>query len=763
MSKGMLRRSSGSVRTSGDVHHQHVAGWRWTRHTPPWLGTLAVFGLTLLFRSVDWGAHTAGTRIVALLLFVPSIAALSYVARQYAKPRFPFIATHLQWTIIGLGALFVGTLLVGPATWWCWVAGFGGATLCLSWNVRSIEALRSHDHESRERTGDSPWDRIGLSDMHPKNVQHSPGRTVLTVVGERGKGAMDMIRARDGFTNLIGARPGGVQVVRSLTRANEAQVIVNHVDHLSTPTPRPSWDGRYRSVAEGIPIGVYEDGEVLNAWLAGRSGQAPTLLQVMGMTRSGKSHLFRLFALGLSECYDATLWVSDTVKASQTLWPLLPAIDRLESVKDGSGTRRMIQDVQAIVTWRSDYLGGVGLSDDILAYRRRFLADDERLDAWKPECGLSLLVVWLEEAARVLPNSSAWTRVCESGLSTGVVPIDSMQRADYSNKPTGARAQVASGICFGVNDPGDSSFVLGPTAQEASQLHEWKTRYPGRFMADCMFADPGRIALPLVTFWSESIVQVAERSIAINGPRMARLTPWEINVCSTPYVRPTDGEEVTITVRPSVRPSVESTDGRTAVTSSLADAVRTVVEHETSDIRRTEHGEEITEDMINEVDPDGGRHPDDVLPADESGLVQALSVEDGQPVPGPCGPDEGWTLPNPNEDAPDLTAEEAHGRWVQVLQEVWRGTSRQTREGYRLLLLKDLVEAYGPSRSRPWIHERLNAMVEADMAVRFRRGVYALTVDPHVATIPITQRVDEGGDPSDVLFADIGPDEGVSA
>ncbi len=752
MSSSMMRRTPGTSRVSGDAH-RHIAGWRWARHTPPWLGTSATLALALAFRNASWGADTLFERVAALVLLAIATWVLLTVAAQYARPRFPFVATHLRWTIVTLSVLFGVTVLIGAPVAWCWIAGAASITLCLSWNLRSTDVLRSHDHEEKGQKEQSAWDRIGLGDFEPKVIENNASRVVLSVKGKMGKGAGDLIRLAGPLGNMLEARPGSVQVVRSPEASNRARVIVNKIDHLSIPTPRPGWDGRYHSIADGIPIGVYEDGTVLNAWLAGKSGQAPTLLQVMGMTRSGKSHLFRLFAWGFSECHDVVLWVSDTVKSSQTLWPLLPAIDRLESGKDGAGTRRMILDVQNIITWRSNYLGNEGLDDTALRYRRRFLADDERPDAWKPGCGLSLLVVWLEEAARVLPNSTAWTRVCESGLSTGVVPIDSMQRADFSNKPTGARSQVASGICFGVNDAGDSSFVLGPTAQEASQLDLWKTRYPGRFLADCMFADPDRISLPLVTFWSDTIVKDAERAIAVNGPRMARLTDWEVNMCSTPYVRPADTSSGRVTVEVSVRPEGAPsgrTDGRTAVTGSLADAVRTATD---DDLDRLD-GVPITEDMIDEIDPDGRQDPSVRPDPTDVQLEAALSVEDGQPLPGPCSPGEGWQLHI--EDGGRLSPEEAHARFVDVLCHVWEESKRMTRENYRIIQRMDLVTAYGPYRSRPWIQERLNTLAEKNMATALGGGRWAILVDPREATVPVTECVESDDSPSDLLFADSG-------
>jgi hypothetical protein len=201
--------------------------------------------------------------------------------------------------------------------------------------------------------------------------------------------------------------------------------------------------------------------------------------------------------------------------------------------------------------------------------------------------------------------------------------------------------------------------------------------------------------------------------------------------------------------RPSVRPS----ESRPAIPSSLSDAVaRTIEEAETD-------GPPITPDDIDSADPDGRRHPDDIVSPDED----ALSVEDGQPLPGPCGPDEGWSLPDPGADAPNLTPDEAYAAWSDAFTRVWLASTQRSHDGYRVVTLAALVQELGPVRSRPWVHERLNDMARMEQAERLRRGRYVIYIDPREIALPLTVSDESGEDASDALFADNTPSDGVSA
>ena len=215
-----------------EARHQHIMGWRWARHTPPWIGAGALFALALIFRGASWGLDSLPARMAGVAFVGGSAFALLRVATEYARPRFPFITVHLRWTILGLATLSSVTLLIGAPIWWRWIGLSGAAVLCLSWNLRNTDVLKSHDHESKDNHKPTQWDNIGLTNLTPSVTERSASRTVLKVVGSAGRGAVDMIRASEPFTNLIGARPGGVQVVRSLEAANKATVIINHIDHL---------------------------------------------------------------------------------------------------------------------------------------------------------------------------------------------------------------------------------------------------------------------------------------------------------------------------------------------------------------------------------------------------------------------------------------------------------------------------------------------------------------------------------------------------
>ena len=230
------------------------------------------------------------------------------------------------------------------------------------------------------------------------------------------------------------------------------------------------------------------------------------------MSRSGKSHLFRIFVWGLSETFDAVLWVSDTIKGAQTLSPVMPAISRYENTREG--TRVMLDDVERIIRYRSEALGKL------------------HLDEWQPGCGMPALFVWVEEAARVLGGNERWTRLAESSLSTGIIMVDSMQRTDHRNKSTSARSQVASSLCFGVNDPEDSAMVLSERVQAVSQAHNWKTRHQGRLHEDIVRDDYEHQIMPARTFLHDDIIAEIRDAISANASRMGQLDAGSLAVCA---------------------------------------------------------------------------------------------------------------------------------------------------------------------------------------------------------------------------------------
>lgn len=659
-----------------------IPGTNLDEYAAPWIGLILIVIIgwqlrTHLFTSW-WVRIVAGT-----LAFLCSVVVTFFVS-EYARPRNEFLRLHAVGTTLIVGGMLSVSIWAGLARAWLYSLIFLLPTLALTWNVRQIRIIRGEGKDTHD-VRNSWIEALGTDGTKVVDVKRDDRTVRLKVRGLHGKSAKDVAALVPGLNAITGLHPGAVRAIESPHRADEADIILNLEDSLNVDSGRPAWDGVRRSIADGIPLGVYEDGEIVTLVLLGSKSFAPSQLQVMGMSRSGKSHLFRIFVWGLSETFDAVLWVSDTIKGAQTLSPVMPAISRYENTREG--TRVMLDDVERIIRYRSEALGKL------------------YLDEWQPGCGMPALFVWVEEAARVLGGNERWTRLAESSLSTGIIMVDSMQRTDHRNKSTSARSQVASSLCFGVNDPEDSAMVLSERVQAVSQAHNWKTRHQGRFHADIVSADYEHQIMPARTFWHDDIIAELRDAISANASRMGQLDAGSLAVCARKEeVIPMPVPDQRKPIAPSaVRPSSVGPDG-------------------------------MTDADVDDVDPDG--RPEPLSPDEQTERAEA----DGEIGPPSAVP---WALPNPDAgtDGPTLSSSERHATFVRTVADLASRATERTSNGHPVVQISDVHDAlarvpgWRPSM-RPWTATRMTMMCETGAAERLRRGRYAIHIVPTPDVVP---------------------------
>ncbi|MDF5759121.1 hypothetical protein [Spongiactinospora sp. TRM90649] len=243
------------------------------------------------------------------------------------------------------------------------------------------------------------------------------------------------------------------------------------------------WPGPSRpahSVADPIRLGLWQDLDEIEYTIVGHH------LQIMGKTGAGKSigGAWNYLAEVVSRA-DVAVFAADITKGEQTLGPLREALHRFETTKDG--TRKMLSELHAQVNPRTDHLAAKGLA------------------TWKPGCGLTYWLVWLEEFPDIfdaLPDKEqeAFLSMLKAIRSAGGTIVMSLQRSDYTQMPTLARGQLAK-MCFGVDNTQDASFGLSEAQQDAGARPElWASKQPGMAYLDAPSIPDGRIALPLRTY-----------------------------------------------------------------------------------------------------------------------------------------------------------------------------------------------------------------------------------------------------------------------
>jgi hypothetical protein len=699
----------------------------------PWLVVPGVPVLGLVCGAI-WSNLWAKLGMAILMLLVT--AAVSWAGYRYSSKREEFQRRHVGFTIAGSGAAIVVWMFTGwgsaigtgqvtgpgsgiaaavksvihptfAAQVWGSIYIVGAAGVVLAWNIRRSEVVRGDGRDDHDES--KGWDEVvGLPGSRARIVDQTADHVRVRVRTAGGQDADDVSKAARAIQAIIpGARMGSIRAVPSPSGlAVERDLIMMKRDPLEKPPSRPEWDGQRRSIVDGFRPGLCEDASPVAVHVAGGKKMPPTNMQVMGGTRTGKSHFFRLCTLDISECDDVVLWVSDTIKGAQTIKPLMPAIDWFARTK--SETHAMLAALDKVVRARADDLG-----------RRGY-------DEWSPKCGFPLLIVWIEEAARVLGDSERFVRLAESVLSAGVVLVNSMQRASHDNLPTSARANIAAAVCFAVRSDTDASFVLPDDVMETQVAHLWYTeleRRQGYFYAVAPGVSPEQRPMAKRTWWMDRAD--IERAVAANAPGMAALDDLSVRAAGEAYANRSAGRNVGASSGGRSGPSVDG-NAPGYVDGTVDGWPGPSVDDEADD----DYFDDVDDDELTvvEIDPEDARDMDEIDPREPLPEVDGPDVEFGpQGTPGP-----------------ELTGAARHEAWLGVLDEVARRQPPQD-DGSVTVEMSDLLDAWlqvpGVSPStRPWLHERLNELINHDppLAERLRKGRYRLLPGKPGVTAPVT-------------------------
>ncbi|GLZ15654.1 sporulation protein SsgA [Actinomadura sp. NBRC 104425] len=455
---------------------------------PPW----AILGITW---PVAWIGHAGwgDGQAAAWMSMGGTAATIGLGALTWVVSHSRDLLGRLHSTATTTGATLWGTVAIitgpdHPAT--LGVYYLGGISLAASWNIR--KAIRSKDPQSdtdKDPMGslfDRAKERFGLKNAQVKTLEVDGRRikgTLQLPPGERTQS--EMLRKTEELESGLRFPPGSVVLAPDEDDASRMHITVTDPRVMKRPIPWPGPSKPGASIAEPLRLGVYQDGTEALFHLVG------VHIQVMGMTGSGKSiGAFRNIAAEVITRQDAVLIVVDLAKSTQTVGPLLNGIARFVETKAElvEFIRTLVRDIPE----RTAYLAEHG-------YQK-----------WQSGCGLTYQVIFIEEAAKVFDelgsrDEELLLQALKEARSAGVSIILSMQRADYTQMPTIARAQLAR-MTFGVASSEDASFGLSERQQAADASPElWANHQPGMCYLDAPGVPETHYAMPLRTYaWGSS-------------------------------------------------------------------------------------------------------------------------------------------------------------------------------------------------------------------------------------------------------------------
>ncbi|TMR95597.1 hypothetical protein [Nonomuraea basaltis] len=610
----------------------------------PWITGVFAYGLAVALHYILYSPDTIAGWSSFTTICVLVLTGITY-GQSHARGTWGKVHTTLSTFLAGMWT--VAVVISGPGHPVLWRLGVvGGITMALSWNIRTVIRLKGWDQPG---TFSDPlsflFDRTkgdaGFSGAKMTTVEQGEAKIKARLDLPAGEKVAEDAQKKAGYLeSAMHLPPGTMSVTTNRDDAAAADVTLSDPRVMEKPIhwPGPSRPGG--SAADPLQPGIWQDLEKVLYLVTGHH------LQIMGMTGSAKSFGGAWSLLGelitrdgtrhaeeTGESADAVVVLGiDITKGEQTFGPLRPALHRLETTEEGA--KKLIDDLESILKKRTDWLS-----------ERDYLK-------WAPGCGLSYIVLWIEEAADVFDviDMDKFNRLMKALRSGGGTVVYSLQRGDSTQVPTLTKGQ-AGYMCFGVANSHDASWGLSEAMEAAGAQPElWENRSPGMAYLGAPTIPRERIALPMRAYdWGATDEERnrAMRAHAADWPASARTPdPITATICSP----------------------AASVDGQEAA-------------GDDEDVKN------VSSEYLNTDDPD---------PDVQGGIDDEIDdLPDGEP---------------PLEFAPpaqSMTAEERGAALMKRLQELWDDGARDFSSGD----LKPLWETTDMSRS--WVQKTLKRLVQA--------------------------------------------------
>lgn len=478
----------------------------------PWVLLLVVLAAGAVAHAY-WGADAVLPWITsALTLAVAGLTWLSWVVT--AKNRFgPLGRAHVAVTVAATGVWLLLAIVLSP-----WTRGvidafwFGGAVLALSWNLRGVihrPARKSGDGDedgptTPRKAGARFMASLGMKgdNIVPEEVNEFRvgGRLALTSGNHTFEDAQKLAPK---IATALGIPMAGVRIAENTDNAAEPEFSFTLRDVLnkSIPWPGPAHVGG--TPFDPIPMGVYETGKPMRKTVADKTGAKQEITQ--GMTGAGKSSGAKIELAEHMTRRETALMVVDTVKGLQTFAWAAPGLALF--IIDTAKAQALLMKLMKVVTGRASWLGARGLSE------------------WRPGCGLSFLVVQIEEAGNLLAEigDEELELLVKAARSAGVRIVVSLQRPSHDQISTTARAQLGTVTCYGMASDDPVCMLPDAVTDAGANPRKWNDRQPGCCYVAGTGISVGDAATPLRNYDAE--MAQLEAHAADWGPRMDPVDP----------------------------------------------------------------------------------------------------------------------------------------------------------------------------------------------------------------------------------------------
>lgn len=457
-------------------------GSRLAPYASEWAGWAASWPVA--FGAHEWLGTDPGTlpwASAGLSLLGAGLTALTW---QCAKARAAITRQFATATTGITSAWMVTSTIEGPTgsplleLW-----AFGGASVALAWSIHKA-LKRGGDEEGR----DALFDKVELAGVRSKSVEVAPNKVTTQLQLPKGEMEVsDVQKAKHRIAGMFGLGKSAVRVTENPDDVSQATMTIVPHDVLKKPSVWPGPSSPGGSITEALVVGEYEDAVLVQMFLPGDKAthRNATHYGVIGMNGSGKSHGAKICWTEILTRRDAGLVVLDPSKGEQTVGFLG---DAPYKVVTGPGNcRKAAKKLPNLITERASQLGQWGY------------------DQWVPEVfdehGLPYLVVWVEEAPKVLEDAKTLTRIAQEARSAGISIVLSLQKPSFRQMNTDIRSQLGGVWCFGVNDLDDAAYLLSEESIEAgARPDQWKNRRPGCHYLEGPGIDEARFTTPARTF-----------------------------------------------------------------------------------------------------------------------------------------------------------------------------------------------------------------------------------------------------------------------
>jgi hypothetical protein len=646
-----------------------------------------------------WGRSSGlpWVMILQTVVFVGLTWLVGFLAHGRRNRR-PLDVGHSVLTMAGAGTFIVSATIVAP---WAhplvdlW--GFLGLAVAGSWSLRAVMERRdkeAHDagRPSRRAAARELMLAHGL-DVDAKVVEATKDRVDVAIDTTDSPDSLlpkDLVDHADQIAASCGVPPGAVTVLPDDNHAGKG--LMRIVTHDILRGPALPWPGP--SAPGGTPFdpvvqGVYQDGLIASKVVADETGVRHQVSA--GMSGSGKSNGSVVEHCELITRREVFPIVVDTVKGTQTFGPLAAALGIF--IIDTPTARRLIKRLPRVIAGRTSYLGA------------------RNLRAWKPGCGLSFLLIQLEEYSELDVSERDVQAMAKALRSAGGRLNLSLQRPQHTQIDVNTRAQLGMSQTYGCNDSFGDEMIPDEITEAGADPRRWRDEWPGCNYLIGKGIPNRRKATPLRDY--EITVEQMLAHAAEWGPRMQELDPVTAKLLGDVWTQRVPPLEV---VR-RANDAALNIDAPAAATRRPDAAATAAAEDDEPDWK--------DEDM------------DDEWPTDEE-----LGVVTPDPAPG-MAVDENAPLPTTGVDVqfgdrageprgPMTEVETAEAR--RLVADRIDGWEREGREEVRPTDFADWYSTEPRVRSRGWFRKELQRLVDVGrLEFDDEDKLYRIVADPNLA------------------------------